>query len=292
LVLRFARGGAIAGIVLARGNSQPLVRARVLAEPEDGWPLQRAGQSVLPSAFTDAGGRFEIVGLPEGRFRIEAASDGFGPTRSDPVPTGTADLRLVLDAGLTVTGKVTVGDGLEAPGALVQLVEPDHQDTAYARWKRAVAGGPPVQTLTDRLGGFTLAGIRPAAHRLSIEHATSAPWLGQVLDGAPGARIDLGEIRLAPGARVGGVALDREGRPAAGAIVCLDGVSRGGAARTARADGRGRFEFLGLAGGDYELFYHYPERDGPLASPGMRERTLERIVLEPGTAREVTLAPN
>lgn len=289
--LRFAPGGTIAGIVVARAAQSPIPGAEVRAVPEDGWPLQRAGRSVVPSAFAGPDGRFEIGGLPEGRFHVEAASDGFVATRSDPTPTGTADLRLQLDAGLTAVGIVLDADGRPARTALVRVVAEDHEDTGYARWKRTVIGSAARDATPDATGQFVFRGIAPARHRLAIDCPGHTPWLSPVLAGNQGTRLDLGSITLSPGARVRGVAVAADGSPAANATVCLDGLSPHGTSRQVRTDHGGRFEFGELAGGDYELFYHYPERDGPLASTTTRARTLERVHVDRGASETVTLAP-
>lgn len=291
LSLRFASGGAITGIVVARAAQAPIPGAEVRAVPEDGWPLQRAGRSVVPSAFAGPDGRFEIGGLPEGRFHVEAASDGFVATRSDPTPTGTADLRLQLDAGLTVVGFALDAEGRPARTALVRVVAEDHEDTGYARWKRAVTGTSVRDAAPDATGHFEFRGIAPARHRLAIDCPGHSPWLSPVLTGDQGARLDLGSIALSPGARVSGVAVAADGSPAADATVCLDGLSPRGTSRQVRTDHRGRFEFGELASGDYELFYHYPERDGPLASSTTRARTVERVHVDRGASETVTLAP-
>ncbi|MBK9129835.1 MAG: carboxypeptidase regulatory-like domain-containing protein [Phycisphaerales bacterium] len=289
--LHFAPGGAIAGIVVARVGQSPIPGAEVRAVPEDGWPLQRAGRSVVPSAFAGPDGRFVIDGLPEGRFHVGAASDGFVATRSHPTPTGTADLRLQLDAGLTAVGIALDAEGRPAHAARVRLVADDHEDTGYARWKRAVTGSATREATPDATGHFELRGIAPGQHRLAIDCPGHAPWLSQVLAGDAGTRLDLGSITLAPGARVHGVAIAADGSPAATATVCLDGLSPRGTSRQVRTDQRGRFEFGELAGGDYELFYHYPERDGPLASSTTRTRTLQRVHVDRGASATVTLAP-
>ncbi len=289
--LHFAPGGTIAGQVTVRSSGAPLAGAQVRATPEDGWPLQRAGQSVVPSAFTDAAGRFEIVGLPEGRFHVEAASDGFVATRSPLTPTGTRDLRLDLDAGLSAVGRVQDAAGLPPAGTRVALVGADHTDTAYARWKRAVTDATTVVVTPGVDGAFEVRGIEPDQHRLAIEGAGHAPWLSEVLRGRSGDRLELGSITLTREAILRGTALDADGAPAAGATVCLDALSATGAARQVRTDRAGRFEFGELGEGEFELFYHYPERDGPLASPPNRTRTLTRVHVRAESTTTVTLAP-
>src|SRR5690606_8500936 len=84
LTLQLEPGRTLRGFVRARRSGRAVAGALVVAEPEDGWPLIRAGEPVRPSARTGADGDFAIAGLPAGRFTLRVSSDAFVSSRFGP----------------------------------------------------------------------------------------------------------------------------------------------------------------------------------------------------------------
>lgn len=172
--------GDTASITIRLERSSVSIRGKVT--DAEGRPLQGAwveigrsrqnridlanGRFLLKSAImkpTDAGGRYEHLGVPSGTNEVWVECAGFVAhlgtlTLSDPSETV---YDVVLDRGATVTGRVNTADGLAAPGARV--------------WVEAHPKGPkPViqQTLSGSDGTYELQGVPQGATWLIAEHAT------------------------------------------------------------------------------------------------------------------------
>lgn len=277
-------GEQISGTVRARASQAPVSGALVEAEPEDGWPLQRAGESVRPSATTDASGQFRIAGLPAGRFTLRVTSEAFVSSRFGPLAAPASGLDLRLDAGLAVVGSVRLA-GSPVAGASITAVDRDVDGSAFAEWRRNLIGERPRTTTSDAKGRFTLRGLIPQGQRLLIVAADCPPHLSQVLTGRDGEQIEMVGLDLTPGATLRGTA-------PAWSTVCLDRLGRPGLTRTTTVDAGGQFTFRGLAAGEYELFYHFPERAKPATSPAQRQASRVTVSLDAGGSLQVKLPPN
>ncbi len=103
---------------------------------------------------------------------------------------------------------------------------------------------------TDARGGFSFAGLSPAKVELEISAVgfldRSVPTLD--LSGCE-TRFELGEIVLATGAEISGLATDRLGRPVAGAYVGGRSVEPESRARWTTSAADGRFSLRGLPHG-------------------------------------------
>ncbi len=140
------------------------VRGQVIrptGEPQPGAVViaQATGTEERFETIADAGGLFVIDGLTEGRYVVEASYQGYGPAIALGVFPGDPDVRLVLQAGRSVTGIVLHGDE-PVPHAVVHLGGP--------------GTFPQRSVVSDASGQFRIDGVRPGRY----EVIAAAPGLG------------------------------------------------------------------------------------------------------------------
>jgi hypothetical protein len=173
--------GRISGRVIAGDTGRPIVRARVsLSAPQGG------GRVVL----TDNTGAYELTGLPEGRFTLQASKSGFialqyGQRRplqaGTPIQIGAGqELRGVdfrLPRGGAISGRVFDENNDPMPGIPVRVLE-----YRYAQGNRQLMDVGNAQT--DDRGEYRVWGLNPGEYYVS---ATPPPPLGNAArGGGPG----------------------------------------------------------------------------------------------------------
>lgn len=211
------------------GTPMPGVRIRALSKS---GPAHRWGQRdhFHAEAYSDAAGRFELVGLAHARYKLHVA----GPReylRSDDaeeVDAGTTDVRIRFARTPVFEVVVVDEEGAPIPGAQV----------------RAYAGSG----VTDHEGRAHLRGLAPDVMRWLRVYADGyrAYYVG---DWMPKSET----VTLQRGLKIRGRLLDGAHRPLAGRMVQLRGPK---SPRTeAMTDPAGRFTFGNLAAGTFELKY-------------------------------------
>jgi len=105
---------------------------------------------------SDASGAFALKHLFPGDYRLEVTAKGYAPAETSNVPTGDADVRIILQRGVGVKGKVADENGHGIPTARL-----------HVQW--SVQGGMPGRSQTrfltgapasaDARGNFVLSGI-------------------------------------------------------------------------------------------------------------------------------------
>ena len=202
------RTEAIAGIVVDDAN-QPIEGAQVRADPREragrdpGAALER-GERI---ARTDSAGAFRIGGLEAGGYTLRASrggggSGGPGGRRGrgggDGVDAeaGATDVRIVVPAEGSVSGKVALADGTVPPIYFVSLGQAGQSFLTAA---------------------FELGELAPGTYTLDVR-GSSFTTHEQDVTIASGQAVDLGTITLTPGRAIGGVVVSG-GSPVAGATV-------------------------------------------------------------------------
>ena len=178
--------------VTPRDAAAPVVRqgtasitGRVVANSKDAEPLRRAqvtvteiGAGMLPRVVvTDDSGRFEITGLPAGRYQLTAAKapylpNAYGVTRLlrvGAVPTGTAinltegesftNAVLRLTRGAVLTGVVRGADGQPVRGVSVVVANFVRSPLSG---ERILAGA--ANATTDATGTYRVFGLAPGEY--------------------------------------------------------------------------------------------------------------------------------
>jgi hypothetical protein len=192
---------------------------------------------------TDASGAalFESVGAG----LIFASGDRSGRTEPLWIEAGSrAETELVLESGLTVTGRVTTADGRSVSNAQIWV-------RSFQEWF--------ALTEADASGRFRVEEIAPGS-RLIATARELAPSREASANGAAGESVTL-DLELGPTATsVLGQVLDPEERIVNKAVVLLEygsfGVSGDGARWSTACDAEGRFAFHSVPPGECKLVVH------------------------------------
>ena len=215
------------------------------------------GRERLPfETATDAGGRFELAGLPVGEgLGVEVRHPDFAPaerapfTVSDSESTDLGDI--ALGAGLLLIGNVLAADGQRLGGATVTLSELGAQPPEE--------GGPEPRTATTAADGeYRFDHLAPRQFTVEVEMQGFAPraaTLALVFGAATGNTRQ--DFRLLPaGEAIAGQVRDHQDRPVPGLSLRLSQQDRNAHDyfdAQAVSDAQGRFRFDAVAVGLYQL---------------------------------------
>lgn len=197
--------------------------------------FEAAGEALNQKVAADEDGRFRIVGLMAGTYRLEADHPEYAP--SDEValalPSGGSaqGVRLLLRQGVRLVGQVLDTNLRPIEGALV-VVDDERR------------------SITDARGQFVLGSLRPEA-TLVVQADGYAPHRGMVAVREP--QTDLEVVLQAADGRAEGRVVDARGEPVRGAVVHVqprDGLSPH---RTVRTDDRGLWHIEALPAGEVEF---------------------------------------
>lgn len=199
-----ARGGRIVGRVDQVGDAG----TEGLVVWADSEPVPGEDETYSAQARVGAGGRFVLVGLHPGTYRLRVGGfdegsvithyDGDGatsPSAADAVgvevPAGTTvrGLEVLLDRSARVTGQVVDGDG--APRKDIQVVA-YLSDPATGDWEEVASAW------TGGRGRYALAGLPPGTYRVGFAG-------GVLFHPEAGSVEDADDVVLGPGEHAGGV---------------------------------------------------------------------------------------
>lgn len=242
LTVELTPAARIAGTVLDE-TGDPVGEAKLILTEEhrEGPPRGR----FVGAAEVDPEGRFEMVDLTPGRFRLSALAPGFLPETRDGLELkageGIEGLDLTLRRGSVVEGRVLAPDGSPVAGARVLVLDPpDEKDLG-------LAGRP--ETFADNEGRYQLGGLTEGDRTVLAEHAGFRSARRQVKVQTGTTPLDL---RLGRGFEVSGRVTGPEG-PVAGANLRLlpqDGTE---SAPTVTSGADGTFRFEAVAEGGYRV---------------------------------------
>ncbi len=217
-----------------------------------------------PHATTtaDGRGRFRLDLIPAGRWRLEARSGGrHGETEVEGAAGDEVEAEIVV-GGVTVEGRVWLGDEPVSGGRLILVragAEPGGAAVAVARPDGVRLFGPGLgprhATTVGPDGGFHLEGVDPGAYTAAF--SPDLPGAGAMTTAVtvPDAATAYLDLRF-PDGSVAGTVLDPWERPVPGARVTL---AAGGATRHAVAGAGGAFRFGGLPAGRVRLVAAHSE---------------------------------
>jgi protocatechuate 3,4-dioxygenase beta subunit len=192
-------GVTVSGVVVDQVSGKPLAEARVSA-----WQ-RRASDRGGFYARTGSDGRFTLE-LEAGAYRLTTQADAYNEDRREMTVAdeGATDLRIALDKGVAIVGRVLDGQGRPAAGARVSAVSLETQSRA-----------PEIaSTLAD--GSFRLEGLERKPYTLL---AGSSQGFALRADVAAGVK-DL-VLTLQPGGKARVHVVEPGGEPASGAFVGL-----------------------------------------------------------------------
>ncbi|WP_426756322.1 carboxypeptidase regulatory-like domain-containing protein [Myxococcus sp. Y35] len=241
VTLRLDVEGTISGVVVGADGSL-LAGAQVVAIPED-----RAERSALSASrsgryasdISDGNGRFRLMGLAQGRYRLRGSlthslqASTFWLSTGVVASVGDENVRLTLQSPGTLRGRVERMDG-----------------TAPERFSVALSMSPPME-IQGTQGTFVLADVPAGQHVLTVLAQGLAPRTIADIAIEAGEDKDLGIITLGEGRQLTGVVLDEKGAPVPGASVLAgphllgNGSQLGPAPLRGSSDGNGRFRLEG-----------------------------------------------
>lgn len=201
-------GLSISGMVVD-GDGKPVAAARVEAVS---YSVQAP---VTGTARSDEKGLFEVLGLPEGNYRLTAQAEGFTEGKKNMAAAGSDDSILVVQRQGSVTVQVVGRHGRALPDYTLELRQVHQGQKMYGR-----TAVPPVNVRNARQGRYTMSGINPGTtYVLRVE----AP--GYAMAFSPPFPIELGQptpevmVQLSQGGTLRGTVVDSLGAPVAGAQV-------------------------------------------------------------------------
>ncbi|HEY7698148.1 MAG TPA: carboxypeptidase-like regulatory domain-containing protein, partial [Vicinamibacteria bacterium] len=207
----------------------------------------------LPIEQSDVDGRFAILGLDPGRYRLFASKEGSAPAVHDLELTKERDteVELVLTVGVTLRGR---------------LVDVDDEPVEGRVFLSALDGGEVGVFLrssftaeTDAEGVFSLVSVPAGDHTLVAEARGYGATNVDASVSGRNKQEDLGDVVLETGLAISGRVVSASGSPIAGANLYAFPSFRPGMAavrdRTFEADTdeEGRFILAGLSEGSYNV---------------------------------------
>ncbi len=259
----------VAGVVVDPAG-EPVAGAAVRAQAETGRrrrpPLGRPA-AAAPDAVTDATGRFQIGGRAAGEpLTLLFTAAGYVAARLDGVrPPSDTPLRVVLEPGGTVRGRVLDETGAAVSGASVEIA-----GGARAQPGDSLSARPGVgrTASTDSEGAFAVAELPAGPATVRVVADGFPPTEPRPIEVSPTEEPPPLVFVLAGGAAVEGRVSTADGRP-------LAGVKVSGDEAVADSDGAGDYRLTGLPLGPIALTARHPER-------GELTRTIE---VTPGVQR-------
>lgn len=223
--------------VQAEPGENPVRLAMVCAQTLTGVVVDPAGAPVAGATLTarrlkgegashptaaNAAGEFTLR-LAPGPYELDADHPEFRPS-SRQVQVPAKGLRVVLDAGASVSGRVLDPDGKPLGAVRVRVIPALLTDFSAESTERQVF----EPALTDDAGRFTVAGLRAGRVLVMAEDERwgLAASEGFSLEG--GTRRDGVEVRFRRGRTLEGVVLDEAGEGVRGASVTWEPGSTGG----------------------------------------------------------------
>ncbi len=246
--MKLPQAHVLQGRTISRGTGEPVAQARIVVSAAlRAAGFRGAGRSAtLPPeeravAESDTAGRFQVGGLGEGTWSVEATSVGHSRALAPRVaiPHG-GDLLLELPAAAVIEGKVLAADGSPADSAEVT----------------AVSGAGKAFTLAAQGGGFSLE-VEPGSYHLSARRGAEAGAQGAPIAIAAGRTVRGVVLQLGTASAIGGMVFAQSsGRPISGASITLTASGSASMAGTAVSDAAGSFSIGGLAPGSYDATVH------------------------------------
>ena len=236
----------LSGIVIDE-KDEPIPGVAVQDYPESETSAPPAN---LVRSLTDAGGRFELNGLPTTDEIIFFYKDGYAPQTATVNPATRAGFEVRMLPACTLNGIVKNREGKPIEAVTV---------SSFGRATHIGAGNSSV---TDESGRFSISGLSPGDIKLFVNYLSGDGQIGKMI---PARCADNGEAQeivlgIDLEARSDGIVVDEDGTPLAMAeVTSLPNPESGGKAmprsfRSTRTDHTGRFDIPVPAKGRYSIF--------------------------------------
>lgn len=261
ILLELFEQGSVVGRVLdpaGRPMTRFTVKARTSNELSKAFGAVMAQKNVKDSKD----GSFELSGLPEGAYIIEASAEGYASSFSDPFDAmqgaTTTDIVVRMSEGGTLVGQVLdAGTGQGIAGAEVATLDNNYIEGDLFELFSALepTALTKAKVFTDDDGRFRIERMTPGEYQVQIKVRGFSPLATNDVSVIDGQVTELPVQRLGRGARIVGVVLGTDGGPLAGATVQLSPADPNQihGHRQTRSDGQGRFVLENARPGTYEL---------------------------------------
>jgi protocatechuate 3,4-dioxygenase beta subunit len=252
--------------VVTMSDGSPVEGANVGASRDAAAGGDQTGpQSKMPMGFmgggstttTGAGGWFRVGGLSSGTYRLTVSGGRQGDLnirtkKTEPYAAGLKDVKIVVDAGGIIAGRVLDPQKRGAAGVWV-YANPEQNNG------KNVQGAESRQSRTKDDGTFAVVGLADVT-TYAVTVQASQGWEmtgGASWKNASVKNVAVGtnnvEIALEEGLSITGVLVDADGKPVPNAyLFCFTAVSDGKSrqSRNAMTDADGAFSVGGLDAGD------------------------------------------
>ncbi len=286
VTIELKKRATISGQVVSAGDGSPLASGQVLLrEVIQGTDI--TNPTNIRGKFS--GGKFELAGVTEGDYLVEASAimKGYAPTFSAPFHVIEGEdfegILVQVTRGAKVEGKV-----VDSEGRPVSNAEVSTEDRAgyLPGWPTNII---PQKVRTDSSGHFTLNALKPETYRINVIAAGFVKWTKQDLVIQESTDKDLGLITLSRGGTVSGTLADTLGSPVVGGQVFLRLTDAGVMPRrySAKSKNDGVFTVPNVQPGNYQLWSLPLGVDGP--APGGK-KTEVMIFVRDGQVTNQNLA--
>ena len=287
--------GGVSGRVVQQNGSPLRVFSLTILTTHRGTP--QYGVTGKRYSFRDDNGNFEIADLDPGSYVLMAESDDFAPSYS---PGFRVDRDIVQGIDVTVRKGARVfgfvydsNSGEPVSNAEISIHGVDFQ---ISNINNLFGGGlgdpnnvPETKTKTGRDGSFDISNVYPGDIVIQIKTSEHiAEYVNINLQ--PGARSDMGSVKLRRGGILTGMVTTSTGRPGAGCTVYLTKQSSAGFFNEQlTVNARGQFRFAGLATGDYDIVAISADTAGAFMFPNESDGSRKRLYLTEGSVTNVSL---
>jgi len=318
-----APSGAIRGQVVQAGTGVAIADADVLLQPAPGL----RGPQPAPHTKSDRDGRFEVSGIPVGKYTLTVAQDGYFANQETGAEAAViplliegggnaAQLSVILFPAAVLSGRVIDFTGQLLPLARVRaflIVHDGDRETLK----------PAATRVSDNRGEFRLFGLSPGEYAIQAEPPDSGPGLsgpstrafypnatelarasrltlkaGDVLSGIDVALPIAIPNPISQPSKISGqvfstLNVGEPGVPAAAALTLLphDSADESLPRNAGASDSKtGRFEISPVAPGVYDVYARVQDPKGSPARAGISLAWGRAVVdLRKGAAENVTL---
>ena len=245
-------GHAIRGRVTT-SSAAPIAGARVIGFPSRGG-MGMAGFSGPLEASTDAEGRFVVAALTPGAYRLQIEAPGHAPGRQ-VADAGGPEVQIVLTAAGTIKGSVVDERARPLEGAFASA------EAARADGEMRVVMSPNRRPSSED-GRFVLENLAAATYVVTVSAPDRVRKVVSDVQVAAGASVDVGTLRMDPGATLRGTVVDGTGTAVLGAVVRIQGASEAFVSfqddPAATTDAAGAFELRGTTPETVEVYARHP----------------------------------
>lgn len=262
VIIEMLREASIAGRVVDASTGQPVTSftARMRFHYADDVPT---APSDIKGEFQNPEGSFELEGVKEGTYVVEAMAPGYAPSFSMSFAVqrsrDMSGIEVRMTKGGTLSGTIVDASGAPIANARVRTEDNTYVDDIFqdALGESFPTNATTRETRTDKTGRFTLEGLHQAEYQLVVNAVgfTDRNVMGiAVTDGADQ---DVGSITLNRGGSLRGTLYDGSGQPIVAGHVTLEpsSLSSEGPFRKyeTKSGQDGKFAFANVTPGIYRL---------------------------------------